>query len=376
MKKNKGIRFFITCCILLVAGDCRQSYTPPISATSNTYLVVEGFINNGPDSTVFTISHTFMLGAYDTATPELHAQITVEGKDNSSWPLGEMGNGNYGAALSALNNAIHYRLHIKTTSGKEYASDYVDMKVSPPIDSVNWTLNSSGVSIFANTHDPNNASRYYRWDYQQTWEFTSAFYAFESYNPRTNQITPLGINNFDTCWKSYASTGILLGSSAKLARDQIYQFPLLPIPSQSEQISVKYSILVRQYVLTSDAFAWWQEMLKNTEQIGSIFGVQPTSLVGNIHNVADSTEQIIGYVSAGSIAKQRIFISNAQVRPWMFINDCTSRLSSTDSLEYFYGAGFLLIGQDPNGSNRWQIADATCVDCRTAGTNQRPSFWQ
>jgi uncharacterized protein DUF4249 len=373
---NNSAVFVLSCCILSGAGACRQSYSPPLSATSNTYLVVEGFINNGPDSTIFAITHTYMLSGIDTATPELHAQVTVEGKDNSSWSLGETGNGNYGAALSVLNNSIQYRLHIRTSSGKEYASDYVDMKLSPPIDSVNWTLSSSGVQLFVNTHDPNNASRYYRWDYQQTWKFASAYFAFETYDTTTGLISPLGINHFDTCWKNSASTDILLGSSAKLAGDVIYQFPLLTIPSQSEQISLKYSSQVRQYVLTPDAFAWWQKMQKNTEQIGSIFGVQPSSMVGNIHNVADTSEPVIGYVSAGSISKKRIFISNAQVSPWTFMSDCQTKLSSRDSLNYFYGAGFLLIGNDPNGSSRWQIAFRTCVDCRFTGTNQTPSFWQ
>ncbi len=54
------------------------------------------------------------------------------------------------------------------------------------------------------------------------------------------------------CWTGENSTNILLGSSQKLAQDVIYEAPLLLVPQNSWHISVEYSILVRQYVLTAD----------------------------------------------------------------------------------------------------------------------------
>ena len=53
-------------------------------------------------------------------------------------------------------------------------------------------------------------------------------------------------------------------------------------------------------------------MKGNTEDVGSIFGSQPNQNHGNIHNVADSSEMVIGYIGAGSIQQQRIFIKNSE----------------------------------------------------------------
>src|SRR5580692_6412580 len=118
-----GKRPFILFAILTTwtftgSPGCKQAYDPPVVSSPNTYLVVEGFINNGPDSTYYSLSHTFKLSDTATATPELQAQVTVQGKDNSSYPLAEMGNGVYGAPLTGLNPAMQYRLDIHTLAGK------------------------------------------------------------------------------------------------------------------------------------------------------------------------------------------------------------------------------------------------------------------
>ena len=352
---------------------CRQAYDPPAVSSPNAYLVVEGFINSGPDSTYFTLSHTFNLSDTAVVSPELHAQVTVQGKDNSTYTLAEIGNGKYGAPLQGLNPAVQYRLDIRTIAGKEYASDFVAMKVSPPIDSVNWTQNNQGVQLYVNTHDPQGNSRYYRWNYQEVWEFHSAYFATSAYvNGQIVSFTP---DTMYTCWQSDVSANILLGSSAKLAQDQIQFMPLVMIPTADQRISVLYSILVTQYVLTPDAYAWWQSMQKNTEQIGSIFSVEPSTTGGNIHNVSDSTELVVGYVSAGTIATQRIYISASQVAPWYYQNGCTEINKPLDSALMYLAGGYDWIDVYYDPGLRVHLALKTCVDCTQTGSNHKPSFW-
>jgi hypothetical protein len=364
---------------ILLFAACRQSYTPPIHSTNNSYLVVEGFINNGQDSTYITVTHTFKLIDTSYVTPELHAQLTVEGKDNSSYPLKEWGNGQYGATSLVLNKALQYRLHIKTSNGKEYASEYVDLKSSPPIDSVSFRRTRQGVEIDANSHDPQSASHYYRWDYVETWEFHSVYGTDIQY--LNHMIVPLFPNPYYTCWKYAANTNILLTSTTKLASDVVSQFPLVAIPENSWIISVRYSILVKQYVLTPEAYNFWLTLQKNTEQIGSIFSPQPTALTGNVHNLADSSETVIGFISAGTLQKQRIFITPGQIpnwRPGNYEDPCPIINIPKDSLEYFLGNGSSLpLGFDGGSSSfpRYDVSGASCVDCTLTGTNIKPLFW-
>jgi hypothetical protein len=362
---------------LMGALACRETYIAPVVSTKDRYLVVEAFINNGIDSTLISLTRSFSLDDSSTLRPELNAQVAVEGRDNSSYPIPEIGNGQYGLPGLALNNALQYRLHIKTSAGKEYRSDYVDLKVSPPIDSVNWRSSDSGLQIYVNTHDPQGTTRHYRWEYQQTWQFNSVY--FSNYAYTNHQLIPRTFNNFYTCWKSGGSTNILLGSSDKLSQDEIAGFPLVLIPPSSWMISIKYSILVKQYPLTPEGYAFWSDLQKNSEQLGSIFSPEPSQSKGNIHSVTDTSEMVIGYVEGGTLQRQRIYITPDQIPDWLYSSyDGACRLDTIgndpkDLMNYLGGVEYLPIDLTPFGAV--SISSSVCADCRLIGTNIKPSFW-
>ena len=366
----------------LFLGACKQAYDPPVISTDHAYLVVDGFINNGPDSTVITLSRTFKLNdSVTTAPAELSAQVSVQGSDNSLFPLPELGNGNYGVPSLILNPAQQYRLHIATSDGKLYRSDYVPLKSSPPIDSVNWINSDNGLQFYVSTHDPENASHYYRWNYVETYEFHSLYYSTLEYENGVLQTRDP--NNIYFCWLTDNSTNIFLGTSAKLARDLIYEAPLALVPPNSWKIGIEYSILVDQYVLTPEAYNFWLNLQVNTEQIGSLFSPEPSTLAGNLHCLTDSTEPVVGYVSAGTLSKQRIFITPDQIPNWIpegYPIGCVEQsvTATPDSLELFLGAGFFIpIDWKPPAppDDHVDFSQANCVDCTTHGTNVKPSFW-
>src|ERR1700729_3281712 len=136
--------------VLLFTGACKEAYVPPVVSSNTAYLVVEGYINNGTDSTLINLSRSFKLNDGSVAQPELHAKLAVQGTDNSSYPLVETGNGQYAAASLALNTQLQSRLHILTSDNKEYVSDFLTLKASPPIDSISWQRVDAGLQIYAN----------------------------------------------------------------------------------------------------------------------------------------------------------------------------------------------------------------------------------
>lgn len=372
------MKYIFLCCVLALAA-CKQAYEPPVLSSSTQYLVVEGFINSGPDSTYFNLTHTTNIRDTAKASPELNAQVFVEGNNSAAFPLAGIGQGRYGAGPLTLNPAGQYRIHIKTKTGKEYVSDYSPLKISPPIDSISWAVASNGgIQLSANTHDPSQNSRYYRWEYDETWEFHSAYLSSLKYV--NGQVVQRDIDSIYYCWLDAHSTNILLGSSAKLARDEIFLAPLVNIPRYDWRLDIEYSILVRQYSLTPEAYTYWQNLRQNSEQIGTIFGPLPSELRGNVHSVTDTSELVVGYVSAGSLTQQRIFIFNNQL-PFhsqsTFNSECTVHTVSNDSTMYYFGgmdyiplSPALPPGSGNLGSTKF------CVDCTLYGHNQRPSFWQ
>lgn len=365
--------------VVLVFAGCRDPYDMPPSSVDDSYLVVEGYLSANSPTTI-KLSKTFKLDDTAMVRPELMASVAVESKSGAQFPLSAVGNGVYQIEQLPMQVNEQYRLRIRTINNKDYYSEYVDYKPTPAVDSISWKRLDDGVQLYVNTHDPQNNTRYYRWDYDETWEFHSAYLSDFDYVNGSIQRRDRD-PNISICWNSKASTNILVGSSAKLQNDVIFEAPLTLIPNRSWLLSVKYSILVKQYSLSEKAYQYWQNMMKNSEKIGSIFDPQPTELKGNLYAAADPNEIVIGYISAGTIEEKRIFIRSNQVPNWGYRHGCFEQLvaNKPDSLQILFGSGIyepIIEATMPNGGEGYSYSTADCVDCRTRGTNVRPPFWQ
>jgi Domain of unknown function (DUF4249) len=379
--------------ILLGIMACKEKYVSPVVSPPTGYLVIEGVVNSGQGPTTIKLSRTTALENPQTLY-EKNADVKLEGEDNSVVSFKEKGIGEYMVDSLRLKNSVKYRLNIRTSNGKSYISDYVAAKNNPPIDSVSWVQNTEGVKLFINTHDALNKTRYYLWDYEETWEFHGAYRSYIKYNVVTKPSAEkaylavyrdtLNSAFFDStqyyCWQNFKSNTILLGSTAKLDKD-IVNLPLAAIPRASIKLSVLYSILVKQYSLTPEAYAFLEIMKKNTEQTGSVFDAQPSALKGNIYNPKDLDEPVIGYFSICPIQEKRLFIDNLQLSRWgyspgcdevKFINNSdTIRLKALDLVPTRVVPSPVPFPIIPE----FYAARYDCMNCKLNGTNDKPSFW-
>jgi len=374
--------------------SCKKPYIPPVIAAQNNYLVVEGVINtNGNDTTHIKLSRTVNLGESVTNNPETGATVTVENDQKIGNVLTEETPGNYVLAPSNFDASHKYRINIKTADNKQYVSDFVDVNITPPIDSIGFTVKNNNLQIYANTHDPNNNTHYYRWDYTETWIF-NAEYVSEYVSTGTAMVQRDSSNRINTCWQNNVSSTIVLSSSAKLSQDVIYQAPITSIESTSEKIEKKYSILLYQYALTADAYLFWQNLKKNTEQLGSIFDAQPSQISGNIHNVANAAEPVIGYISACAVQTKRVYISKDQLPiSWeptypfachVDSNYFSDPINGVDevkqSLVYLPPAQIAMreFYKAPDYATILGFLGTSkqCGDCTIRGTNIQPAFWK
>lgn len=119
---------------------CVDPY-PPIATPDSGYLVVDGFINSAEGITTIHLARTVPLDAdFNLQRPELNAILTVEGEDGDRYPLTSKGKGEYQGTHLGVEYGKKYRLHIKTKTNQEYFSDAIEMKETPSIDSVTWSL--------------------------------------------------------------------------------------------------------------------------------------------------------------------------------------------------------------------------------------------
>src|SRR6185312_5801643 len=382
VQKYFSMKMLLYCLLALALSNCKVPYEPTLKTSDTNSLVVEGNID-GASPFIIKLSRSRMLTNGDTAArkPESGAKVIVEDDHQNSYPLYETGMGNYSSLSTlSLNAAYQYRLHIFTSGNEEYLSDLVPFKSSPAIDSIGWNIKDGGVQGYVNTHDPNNSTRYYRWEYSETWEFHTEYYSNYKYISSDSTIIPR-TEQVNVCWRSDNSTNIFLGSSAKLSNDVIYQMPLPYIPPHDQKLSVLYSIWVKQFVLDLNGYNYWLAMKNNTENVGSIFDPQPNETVGNIHCVTNPAENVVGYISAGNSYEKRAFISNSSLPSgWNLYDACLliTVPNDKDSLAHYFGGGYTPI--DVSGPPAFPPAaytgsNASCVDCTLQGTNIKPSFW-
>jgi hypothetical protein len=365
--------------ILIFIAGCKDVYNPPLKNVGYNYLVVEGNIVAGNDSTFIHLSRTIPVDDSSTAQPELNAIIKVESQDGEIYQLQDANNGSYFSASLNINANKNYRLHIFTSDGKEYASDYVPVKITPPIDSVSWKLdNSTGVNIYVSTHDATNSTQYYRWQYVETWEHRP------KYNSELICDRSLGGVRLRSpgeqiyrCWNTNTSGAILIASTENLSADVLYEKQLINIPYGSTKIDRVYSILVTQYALTKEAYEYWDNLKKNTEDLGSIFDPQPFADYGNMHSISDPSEPVLGYISACTATQQRIFIDWTQVQwPYSFPN-CEDTTVTPDKIDTVFSSfNYLPIHYvlSPPGAVFGSLAE--CADCRLdgGGTTVKPPY--
>jgi hypothetical protein len=404
-------------CLFVVAYGCKKRYSPPNVTFPGSYLVVGGVINAGPGPTTITLSRTVNLSSKTTVNSVLGALITIESDKGATYPVPETGGGKYISASLSLGNTAHYRLRIKTADSREYLSDFVPVTNSPPIDSVSFAVKSNGIQLYVSTHDPQNNTRFYRWEYEETWVLHSGFFSLFKSNGDTVLERDIDNDQIYQCWGGDTSSAIVLASSSGLSSDVINDAPVTFVESTSRKLWGKqsmvvsqrrpevnaYSILVKQYALTRDAYDYWTNLKKNTQDIGQLFDPQPTEILGNIHSLTDPNEPVLGYISAGTTTTSRVFIDNGQIpTQWTLNSPYDNCLLDTLYLDTLIKGNVVRTNQENAAFNlnRGAVTSTLqipvqaiydpvkgfiighsgsspfCVDCTLFGTNQTPDFWQ
>lgn len=381
----------------MLIANCTKPFAPKAITTVNNYLVVEGVINTGSiDSTVIKLSRTVPLTSGVGTTAETGATITIQDDNNQSYGLTEQAAGIYLSQALNLDNTRKYRLNINTSDGKNYVTDYISPIQTPPIDSVDFTIKDNGIQLYANTHDPNNSTHYYRWDYTETWQFHAKY--FSSY--MSNGLNDLVLRTPDQfvydCWGNDISNDILLGSSVQLSRDVIYQQPITFVESTSEKLETRYSILVKQYALDKTGYNYFDVLRKNTEELGGIFDPQPSQLTGNVHCTTNPAIPAIGYITAGTVQQKRIYVNNSQLpNKWVAAYPYDCQQDTAYYLNPKTGYNEVLLYLVPQGSGytetmaifpagppsptlkpiAYVYTESGCADCTLRGTTTKPNFW-
>ncbi|HEY5744541.1 MAG TPA: DUF4249 domain-containing protein [Chryseolinea sp.] len=359
-------------------SSCLDPYSPPGTTENVDLLVVDGYLSVTSSSVAVRLSHAVALDESGVPPVEQNATVRLEESDGGAVTLSGGADGNYTATGLTIDASKKYRVHIQTLGGKEYFSDYVDVLRTPDIDSVTWRPSDNDVTLYVNTHDDTGQSKYYLWNYVETYEYSAPYPA--GYEVINGEPTYLPVDErVDICWKTNLSTTILVTSSERLSADLIRDFPLVVIPGRTIKISRRYSLLVTQRTISKEAYTFWTQLQKTTESLGGLFDPMPSEVVGNVHSATNANEAVLGFFSAGEEKQQRIFINNRELpdnirrMPLPFCPLDSIQLSVVKS---FGDHTFLVYPYGVPVTIGYVSTTIDCMDCRVkGGVIQKPDFW-
>ncbi len=362
--------------VLLVT--CVEPFDPNITEYESA-LVVEGIITNMPGSCEVILSRSY---PYNDNSYQRVSVATVKLIDDlgNEHELKYYQNGRYKIEDENFAGQIgrKYKIHVNTNQGEECESLFEELKIPIPIDSVYYKFedrphySDKGVQIYLNTHDPENNTFYYSWEYTETWEFMVPF-------------TSPHLDDKQICYRSNSPYTFNIATTIENKSDVLTQYPLCFVNNSSNRLSIKYSILIRQYTLSERTFHFRKALKEVNEEGGSLFDKVPETSLGNIVNLNDSELPVLGNFQVSSVSDKRLFIHKTDL-PKIYVPTefeyCEDRMiNSTQKalIDSLLLDGWAIVDTLPatetQPSQYYMGFNYDCFDCTTNGTNKRPSYW-
>ncbi len=243
-----------------------------------------------------------------------------------------------------------YILEVRFGGDKVYRSEPQLMLPTPDIDSllldfveiptVERDRPGSGVEVYASWQDPPEAN-YYFWQLQGTYRIDTRFVPTptEVSNADCFCFFDIADDGLDGCWivepdlpdneEAFSDIDVN-GNEITLPIGIVVDDGVRFREGKDVDPQRLYHIEVAQYAMSEEAFLYKQriEILKEID--GEIFDPAPLGIEGNLKNIEDDEELIIGFFGAYSVKKKGIFIEREmldfiQIPSTQICGDCRVR---------------------------------------------------
>lgn len=353
-------------------------------------LVADGAMTDKSEPYVVRLSRSLPLNT-EGYLAESGAVVSIIDGEGQSYFLRESATGVYQSDPQEIVGVVgfSYMLDIVTVDGRHYQSDPVVLRASPAIDSVYFErerrltdltgITKDGVKILVDSHDPLGSTRYYRYEWTETYEIKVPYpspYTYDVGNPGDPFVRTDVLAQF--CYNSFTGSNILVATTKQLVEDRVTGLETNYVSTDDYKLRSKYSILVRQFALDEKGYKFWSELQKTSESLGTLFDPMPYELRGNISNVDDPDEAVLGYFDASAAAEKRLFIDREELLELEFPSDgCLSQLDTAtlDQIPGFLNAGSLIAYLGPYPVTYALMGPPSCTDCRVHGSLEKPDFW-
>jgi len=361
-------------------------------------LVVEALITNEFKTHQIKLFKSFK---FEEDTPPAESNATIYIADDQGGRIDftetfEAGIYHSNIPFAAESGKI-YQLFITTSNNKSYQSEAIPMTSISQIEKVyaergTNTLNKDGVSIFVDSYDATGNSRYYRYRYEETYKIIAPFWTLqdliiESAVPPYEFRLDYKTTEKKTCFKTEFSSGINITETSDLSEDRVEKFEVRFIEDINPIISHRYSLLVKQYVQSIDAYTYYKTLKKLSSSQNGLNQNQPGFIEGNIQASNNVDEKVIGIFEVSSVSEKRMFFNYKDLYPdealppyFSLCEQTTPALidpegGPSDLIEALLSGSSTYYADGDPGNSPYILVPTACGDCTKLGTNIKPDFW-
>ena len=294
--------------LLSLLGFTASNCVDPFEAATEDFesaLVIEAVISNEEKFQEIILSRAYRLES-NAPLAESNATVMIVENGQTEYSFQEGIPGIYhSTGMFSAQPGSEYQLFITTSDGRAYSSRPGKLSRNTPMEDLYAAaeindLGIEGVSIFVDTFDPEGRSRYYRYDYEETYKIIAPRWAPQDLvivreNPPFLRLEPKAQEE-RVCFNTANSLRLIVGNTLGFQEDRLTRFPIRFLPRDDYIISHRYSILVRQYIISREAHAYY-ETLSEFSGSESIFSEnQPGFLSGNIVSESNPEEKVVGFL--------------------------------------------------------------------------------
>ena len=400
-------KFLYKITFLLLISFFISSCTEQYALQSNTFedaLVVEATITNELKKQEIKITKTYRLEEEEN-TIESGAVVMVTDNDNNKYIFEQKDSIYVSKTEFQAIPDRRYRLDITTNQGKSYYSTSETLTTVNKIQSIDATAQTikgdRGVQIIVNNYDPNNSSKYYRYEYEETYKIVTQMWKQDStiilppLPDGTHKEIGLISRKGDSriCYGTAKSKDILIASTNSLSEDRV-AFPIRFISNQNYIIAHRYSIFVKQYIQSLEAYTFYKTLKELSGSDNILSQNQTGFFYGNIKSSENPNEKVIGFFDVSSVSSKRFFFNyvdlfpgeplppypdNCDIQAFTFCfyaknPDCRGGmlLASIEKKQLLYFNSYQY--SNPIYTT-YEMVSLPCGDCTSFSSNIVPPFW-
>jgi len=275
-------------------------------------LVVEGFITTqpGPHMIRLTISAKYGSIFVGWIQPSHSAKVLIRDSDGNIFKCTESpkNSGNY-YTDSSLTPKVgkSYTLLITTFDGKEYtslpekivgASEILKLNAVYSTTQISEIKYLSGYEVYATFQDSPDEKNYYMWRNNGILE------------PRSN---PSYIDVELDCNIGNCMIRRSVDRTIRLLKDDFINGNMVTdlaafIEDDGKRFNDKYLLRIEQHTLTREAYQFFQLLKSQISIDGDLFDPPPATLRGNMINLSNPDENVIGYFRASDVNVDSIYL--------------------------------------------------------------------